>query len=138
MSGKALLQALSLCALIGSALNAQVITPAFDPAVSSPHIPPSPVNAAVIDNGLTTTFGYSSSYVAPASSAGSLPSYIAPYSYYAAPEGFPARQYVGLGTSDLFPFHGQPYGHVYDRWTWSGMSGSPPQSLIRYYYPPVP
>lgn len=45
-----------------------------------------------------------------------LPAMVAPYSYYAA-FPLPAREYVGFGGND-FPFHGQPYGHPYDLWTW--------------------
>jgi hypothetical protein len=85
---------------------------------------------------------YSSSYVPPASMAvagtggvyalsetGPTP----PYSYYAAfPE--PARYYVGYGGND-FPFYGQAYGHAYDRFSWSTLSGA--NRLDRYYYPPV-
>ena len=48
----------------------------------------------------------------------------------------PARVYVSYGTNDLFPYGGQPYGHPYDRWTWSALSG-PDERLYRYYYPPV-
>lgn len=139
MPAKSLLTALGLSALLGFAANAQDITPAFDPTFSTSILPPSSIDTVVVGNGRTIV-GYDSRYVAPATAPGTagVPSYIAPYSYFAAPEGFPARTYVGLGQSDLFPFHGRPYGYPYDRWTWSGMSGSPPQSLIRYYYPPVP
>lgn len=57
---------------------------------------------------------------------------IMPYSYYATfPQ--PARVYVGYGPNDGFPFHGQPYGHPGDRWSWSAMS-SGDRSLARYYY----
>jgi hypothetical protein len=59
------------------------------------------------------------------------------YSYYAAPPGFPARIYVGLGTVGDFPFYGQPYGRAYDRYSWSGMMGSPDPRLVRYYSPPL-
>lgn len=76
------------------------------------------------------TVVYSSSYGPP----GSRPGGIYPYSYYAAFPG-PARGYVGYG-ADPFPFYGDPYGHVYDRWTWSSMGGYP-SALDRYYYPPV-
>lgn len=64
------------------------------------------------------------------------PGYVAPYSYYAAPPGLPAREYVGA--SDNFPFSGRPYGHAYDLWTWNYMA---PRYyggvLARYYYPPL-
>ena len=69
--------------------------------------------------------------------------YVPPYSYYAA---FPnqARRYVGLNSATSagssyggcsscgashgssgggdFPFYGQPYGHVYDKYTWNYMA----------------
>ena len=48
----------------------------------------------------------------------------------------PAGTSVGNG-ADEFPFHGQPYGRPYDRWTWSTLSGSYGQGLARYYDPPV-
>lgn len=57
-----------------------------------------------------------------------------PYSYYAAAPA-PARAYVGYGSNDLFPYRGQPYGRVYDRYSWSTLSGA--NTLARYYYPPV-
>ena len=60
-----------------------------------------------------------------------------PYSYYAAWPG-PARGYVPYGPGDQFPFYGQPYGHPYDRWTWSYMGGGYNRSLARYFYPPIP
>src|SRR5262249_52862408 len=52
----------------------------------------------------------------------SSPAYHWPYSYYAAWPG-PARSYVPYGPGDQFPFYGQPYGHPYDRWSWSYMRG---------------
>ena len=58
-----------------------------------------------------------------------------PYSYYAS-RGLPARTYVGYGDND-FPFYGSPYGHPYDAWTFSTLSGSYGQGLARYYDPPV-
>ncbi len=59
-----------------------------------------------------------------------------PYSYYVA---YPhaARGYVGYGEQDSFPYHGRPYGHPYDPWTWPYMSGSYYGGLARYYDPPV-
>lgn len=68
-------------------------------------------------------------------SAGGAPARVFPYSYYAAFPG-PARVYVPLNANDAFPFGGNPYGHPYDRWTWSYLGGYP-ESLVRYYYPPV-
>ncbi len=64
---------------------------------------------------------------------GATPVY--PYSYFAAYPG-PARVYVGYGESDIFPYGGQPYGHPYDKWSWSYLAGYP-DVLARYYYPPV-
>ena len=62
--------------------------------------------------------------------------YRPPYSYYAAPYPLPARYYVGYGAND-FAFHGRPYGHPYDPWTWQYLSGGPQRSLARYFYPPL-
>jgi hypothetical protein len=76
-----------------------------------------------------TTYGYSSSY------SGGIPGYIPPYSYYAAIPPAPARIYVDYADSG-FNFYGRPYGHPYDRWSWSAM-GSDQGLLNRYYYPPV-
>lgn len=73
---------------------------------------------------------------APVSQAASVaPAHVYPYSYYAAIPN-PARGYVSYGTED-FPFHGVPYGHPYDPWTWPYLSGSYNRSLARYYDPPV-
>ncbi len=56
------------------------------------------------------------------------------YSYsISAPQ--PARGYVGYGDNDIFPYYGRPYGHAYDRYSWSAMSGE--NTMARYYYPPV-
>ncbi|SIO58248.1 hypothetical protein SAMN05444166_5606 [Singulisphaera sp. GP187] len=63
------------------------------------------------------------------------PSYVPPYSYYAAYPN-PARGYVGYGTND-FPYYGRPYGGPSDRWSWSAMSTAGNGGLARYYYPPV-
>jgi hypothetical protein len=57
------------------------------------------------------------------------------YSYPAA-YPFPAREYVPYGSGDGYPFYGDPYGHPYDRWTWTNLSGAGSQPA-RYYYPPV-
>ncbi len=71
-----------------------------------------------------------SSIVAPYADA-----YVPPYSYYAALP-LPARQYVGLGASagsyNDFPFHGQPYGHPYDAWTWPYIGRYPYMTVTRY------
>ncbi|MDG3007867.1 hypothetical protein [Paludisphaera mucosa] len=56
---------------------------------------------------------------------------IHPYSYYIDFPN-PARTYVPYGPSDTFTYQGQAYGHAYDRWTWSAMSGASP-GLGRYY-----
>ncbi|OJW22031.1 MAG: hypothetical protein BGO49_14745 [Planctomycetales bacterium 71-10] len=53
------------------------------------------------------------------------------YSYYVEFPA-PARTYVPYGPTDTFTFQGQAYGHAYDRWTWSAMSGASP-GLGRYY-----
>lgn len=53
------------------------------------------------------------------------------YSYYIEYPA-PARTYVPYGPTDTFTFQGQAYGHAYDRWTWSAMSGAS-QGLGRYY-----
>jgi hypothetical protein len=71
------------------------------------------------------TSGYAGTTNAGASSVAPTTAYL-PYSYYAA-WPFPARQYVGYGTSD-FPFYGRPYGSPNDRWSW--------QSMSRSYYVP--
>jgi hypothetical protein len=60
---------------------------------------------------------------------------VAPYSYYAA-FPYPARGYVGYGAND-FPFYGHPYGHPYDPWSWTTLSGGAYGVLARYYYPPL-
>jgi hypothetical protein len=73
---------------------------------------------------------------APASGYNGVGTYSLPYSYYAAIPPMPARIYVDYGDSG-FPFYGKPYGHVYDRWSWSSMSDSSQGVLARYYYPPV-
>jgi hypothetical protein len=72
---------------------------------------------------------YSSSY------SGGQPTRTYSYSYYTR-SPYPARTYVGYGSSD-FPYHGAPYGHAYDPWTWPMMSGSYGKGLARYYDPPV-
>lgn len=56
-----------------------------------------------------------------------------PYSYYVTS---PSRVYVPYGSTDQFPFQGQPYGRAYDRWSWSSMTRGN-GSLARYYYPPL-
>jgi len=80
---------------------------------------------------LTPGYGYSSSYAAPAS----VPGQVKPYSYYVLPSGVPSREYSGEPT--VFPFYGKPYGHPYDRWTWTYMTGPNDSVLSRYYYPPL-
>ena len=67
--------------------------------------------------------------------AGSAPTTLAPYSYYTL-SSRPARTYVGYG-ADEFPFHGSPYGHPYDPWTWPMMSGYYTTGLARYYQAPL-
>ncbi len=57
------------------------------------------------------------------------------YTYYSR-STLPARTYVGYGDND-FPFHGSPYGHPYDPYTWSAMSGSYQAEMSRYYSPPL-
>jgi hypothetical protein len=78
------------------------------------------------------------SYVTPAPSpvtAGAPSTRVYSYSYYSR-SSLPARTYVGYGTVD-FPFHGTPYGHPYDPYTWQAMAGSNAGALARYYDPPV-
>ena len=75
------------------------------------------------------TTSYSSGY------AGVAPARSYSYSYYTL-SPLPPRTYVGYGSTD-FPYHGQPYGHPYDPWTWPMMSGSYGNGLARYYDPPV-
>jgi hypothetical protein len=58
-----------------------------------------------------------------------------PYSYAAA-FPHPAREYVPYSAGDIFPYRGQPYGHPYDRWTWTYLAGYN-GLMSRYYYPPV-
>jgi hypothetical protein len=77
--------------------------------------------------------GISSATVSGSSSTPAARSYS--YSYYSR-SSLPARTYVGYGDND-FPFHGQPYGHPYDAFTWSAMSGSYANDMARYYAPPV-
>ncbi len=48
----------------------------------------------------------------------------------------PAREYVPYGQNDPFPFHGRAYGHPYDRYSWTTMTGYN-DLLSRYYYPPL-
>jgi hypothetical protein len=82
----------------------------------------------------TTVATYSSP--TPGHSAASVPtSRLYSYSYYTR-STLPARTYVGYGTND-FPYHGSPYGHPYDPYTWDAMSGSYNSSLAHYYYPPL-
>lgn len=88
--------------------------------------------------GLWSGGGLSVSHAVPvlAGSAGD-PGPPLPYSYYSAYPG-PARVYVSYTGNDLFPFGGQPYGHVYDRWGWAAMGVGSSSGLARYFYPPVP
>jgi hypothetical protein len=60
--------------------------------------------------------------------------YVPPYSYYVLPSWVPSRIYIG---PPEFPFFGQPYGHPYDRWTWTYTSSRYGGALARYYYPPL-
>jgi hypothetical protein len=57
------------------------------------------------------------------------------YSYYSR-SALPARTYVGYGNND-FPYHGVPYGHPYDPYTFNAMSNSYGAEMSRYYYPPL-
>jgi hypothetical protein len=57
------------------------------------------------------------------------------YSYYSR-SSLPARTYVGYGNND-FPYHGAPYGHPYDPYTWAAMSNSYQAEMSRYYAPPL-
>ena len=70
-----------------------------------------------------------------------LPSYGAPrvigggtyrpaYGYPSAPYPLPARFYVPYSTND-FAFHGQPYGHPSEPWSWEGLSRYPANGPIR-------
>jgi hypothetical protein len=72
---------------------------------------------------------------APATSTAAPASRVYSYSYYSR-SALPARTYVGYGSSD-FPFHGAPYGHPYDPYTWDAMANSSGGVLARYYDPPV-
>jgi hypothetical protein len=85
--------------------------------------------------------GYSSATVstgsAPVVNPTAAPGVVRPYSYYAAPAGVNAREYVPYGPTDNFPFHGRPYGHPTDRWSWQYMSTNPSGPLAHYYYPPL-
>jgi hypothetical protein len=80
----------------------------------------------------TTTY---SSFYGPTSAAQPQPARTYTYSYYSL-SPLPARTYVGYG-DDQFPYQGRPYGHSYDPWTWSTLSGSYGNGLARYYDPPV-
>ena len=86
----------------------------------------------------TTT--YTSFYYAPAHyDAGALgTTYVRPNSYYLAPYGWPAREYVGIGGANDFPFYGQPWGNPSEPWSWPYIGTYPNPQLFRYYYPPVP
>jgi hypothetical protein len=57
------------------------------------------------------------------------------YSYYSR-SSMPARTYVEYGNND-FPYHGAPYGHPYDPYTWAAMSNSYQAEMARYYAPPL-
>ena len=61
---------------------------------------------------------------------------ITSYDYWAAFPG-PARRYVPYGGADIFPYHGDPYGHAYASWSWSALSGWNNDRLAHYYYPPL-
>lgn len=90
-------------------------------------------SGAVVSGGVLTA--------APASRGGASISTASrtarlPYSYsVVAPQ--PARIYVEYGAVDQFPFHGRPYGHPGDRWSWYTLSGGAERYLARYYYPPL-
>jgi hypothetical protein len=113
--------------LIGgaSSAKAQVGGGVFGPRVfTGPGGPVTLTPGYVTPSSVTV---YSSAYVP----AGGV---VKPYSYYVLPPSIPSREYVGPPD---FAFYGQPYGHVYDRWTWSYMSTAPNGVLARYYYPPL-
>lgn len=57
-----------------------------------------------------------------------------PYSYYATTGN--AREYVPYGANDSFAFYGRPYGHAYDRWSWSTFAGTN-AAPARYFYEPL-
>jgi hypothetical protein len=76
---------------------------------------------------------YSSYYSGPVATAPPARTYS--YSYYTL-SPLPSRTYVGY-KADGFAFHGAPYGHPYDPWTWPMMSGSYGNGMARYYDPPV-
>ena len=76
---------------------------------------------------------YSSGY--SGMTAPSSPGRVYSYSYYTR-SALPARTYAGYATED-FAYHGRPYGHPYDPWTWPMMSGSYGRSLAHYNDPPV-
>src|SRR5262245_30169917 len=71
---------------------------------------------------LTPGYGYGAGSVTYSSAYAAPVRVVKPYSYYVLPAGVPSREYVG---PPQFPFYGQPYGHVYDRWTWAYMSDVP-------------
>ncbi len=56
------------------------------------------------------------------------------YSYFASTG--PARGYVSWGAYDGFAYYGRPYGHTYDRWSWSALGGAT-GAPARYFYAPV-
>jgi hypothetical protein len=62
------------------------------------------------------------------------PGQVLPYSYYVTAP-YPARAYVGFGSTDSFPFYGRAYGNPGDRWSWYYMGGGDRRYLARYYYP---
>jgi hypothetical protein len=87
--------------------------------------------------------GHARQAVADTTPVHAAPAYAVAPSHTAVPptrdytqSALPARTYVGQGTED-FPFHGTPYGHPYDRYTFQAMAGSNYSALARYYDPPV-
>jgi hypothetical protein len=85
--------------------------------------------------GQAVTYAAPAPTPTPAIARAGAPSRVYSYSYFTR-SSLPARTYVGYGTQD-FPFHGTPYGHPYDPYTWNAMAGSNASALARYYDPPV-
>ena len=89
----------------------------------------------VVSGGVAYPGGVSTSAAVSAPSSVAQPGRVYTYSYYTR-SPLPPRTYVGYGTDD-FAYHGRPYGHPYDPWTWPMMTGAYGNGLARYYDPPV-
>ena len=121
-------------AVLAPSVRAQGVVVSSRP-VGTPFVVSSTTPYPVTTSTTPTTVTYAANATAPALTSEAAPYPIYPYSYYVAPR-FYARAYQGYGTNE-FAFHGVPYGHPYDPWTWPYMSGAYGRGLVRYYDPPV-